>query len=245
MLNEFIIKPNEYLQQAVRAFYRTDYTGYNQPNNPDYINVMKNTFNSTPVNELNHAVSALHDNMINELNYIYQNISVFNEKLYICIVPRAKALENYQENQLAFRNYFKSLFGESPRIGITRTPRVTFTQERLPHVFGNGIDFIIRHTDTKTTHLSRSNIENNGEMPYVGITKDTCHISPEIKGKNILLIDDIYTRTVNIDEDALQCLLDHGAKSVTLFAIAKTAPRNRFDLSMFINQLNSNTGTNS
>lgn len=59
MLNEFIIKPNEYLQQAVRAFYRTDYTGYNQPNNPNYINVMKNTFNSTPVKELNHAVSAL------------------------------------------------------------------------------------------------------------------------------------------------------------------------------------------
>jgi hypoxanthine-guanine phosphoribosyltransferase len=30
-------------------------------------------------------------------------------------------------------------------------------------------------------------------MPYPGITKATCTISNEVKGKDILLIDDLYT----------------------------------------------------
>lgn len=59
-------------------------------------------------------------------------------------------------------------------------------------------------------------------MPYVGITHDTCNISEEVDGKDILLIDDIYTKDVNIDEDAIQALYDKGAKSVTFYSICKT-----------------------
>ena len=40
----------------------------------------------------------------------------------------------------------------------------------------------------------------------------------EINSKNILLIDDIYTKFVNIDEDAIQALLDKGAKSVHFYS---------------------------
>jgi hypothetical protein len=36
------------------------------------------------------------------------------------------------------------------------------------------------------------------------------------------LIDDVYTRTVNIDEDMVQALLSSGANSVTFYAIGKT-----------------------
>ena len=50
----------------------------------------------------------------------------------------------------------------------------------------------------------------------------TCDISPEVKGRNILLIDDIYTKTVNIDEDVIQTLLTKGANSVTFYAIGQT-----------------------
>jgi len=64
--------------------------------------------------------------------------------------------------------------------------------------------------------------KDNGDLPYPGITKKTCSISNEIKGKDILLIDDIYTKTVNVDEDAIQALLDNGAKSVYFYAVVKT-----------------------
>jgi len=37
-----------------------------------------------------------------------------------------------------------------------------------------------------------------------------------------LLIDDLYTRTVNIDEDAIQALLDKGAHSVAFYAVGRT-----------------------
>lgn len=66
-------------------------------------------------------------------------------------------------------------------------------------------------------------------MPYIGITKDTCTISDEVRDKHILLIDDIYTKDVNVDEDAIQCLLDHGAKDVTFFSIARTDHRSFYN----------------
>jgi predicted amidophosphoribosyltransferase len=44
-------------------------------------------------------------------------------------------------------------------------------------------------------------------------------------GKDILLIDDIYTKTVNIDEDAIQALLSKGAKSVSFYAIGFTVSK--------------------
>lgn len=89
----------------------------------------------------------------------------------------------------------------------------------------NGTDFITRHTNTRTTHLDRSGYGGEGPMPYPGIAADTCHISPDVVGKDILLIDDIYTRTVNIDEDMIQALLDAGARSVRFYAVAKTLKR--------------------
>jgi predicted amidophosphoribosyltransferase len=60
-------------------------------------------------------------------------------------------------------------------------------------------------------------------LPYPGITKKTCTINyPGIYNQNIILIDDIYTNGVNIDEDCIQALLDSGAKNVIFYAIAYT-----------------------
>lgn len=80
----------------------------------------------------------------------------------------------------------------------------------------------MRIKDTKTTHLWR--MENNtGDMPYVGITRDTCVLDEKIIfDKNVILVDDIYTSGVFVAEDCIQTLLDLGAKSVILYAIAKT-----------------------
>ena len=65
-------------------------------------------------------------------------------------------------------------------------------------------------------------MSGDGDMPYPGITNDTCRLSGSVSGRNVILVDDIYTKTVNIDEDCCQFLLDNGAKSVTLYTICKT-----------------------
>ena len=86
-----------------------------------------------------------------------------------------------------------------------------------------GEEVIKRHTNTKTTHLRRpTEFANDGKLPYPGITKDTCFLSDKIAGRDVILIDDIYTETVNIDEDMIQALLDSGTKSVIFYAIGKT-----------------------
>lgn len=89
----------------------------------------------------------------------------------------------------------------------------------------NGTLFISRHTHTRTTHLQR--YDTIGSMPYNGITADTCHISDEVSGRNIILVDDVYTKSVNVDEDVIQALFDKGAKSVCLYTIAKTVKKYR------------------
>ncbi len=89
----------------------------------------------------------------------------------------------------------------------------------------DGTDYIKRIRETRTTHFSKS---DGGLDPYPGITKDTCDIFEEgIKGRNVLLVDDIYThhhgnKFVGVDEDCLQALLDCGAKRVEFYALAKT-----------------------
>ena len=88
-------------------------------------------------------------------------------------------------------------------------------------LFRKATDALKRVKNTKTTHSWRME-HNLGPMPYKGITKDTCDIDKsKIKDKNIVLVDDIYTKNVYVAEDCIQTLLDCGAKSVILYVIAK------------------------
>jgi predicted amidophosphoribosyltransferase len=96
----------------------------------------------------------------------------------------------------------------------------------LPN-FENGTNYIVRHTNTRTTHLDRNGQGGDGNLPYPGITNDTCTISDHVKGKDILLIDDLYTKSVNIDEDAIQALIDKGANSVIFYSVGKTVLPNQ------------------
>jgi len=124
------------------------------------------------------------------------------EDLTVCVVPRAKAENTYEANQLLFKKVVQYMINELN--------------------FKDGSNYIVRHTNTRTTHRNRAGYGGDGEMPYPGITKKTCHISNKVNGKNILLIDDLYTKTINIDEDAIQALLDYGARSVIFYAVGKT-----------------------
>lgn len=177
------IKQNQYLTQNIQAFYHTDFGGTQLPNNPNYLYKLKNDphHNWTDY-RIQEAQQELLNVIINDLPIVLTQINKI--PLTVCVVPRAKAENTYRPNQLLFR--------ETIRMAINR----------LGNNFLDGTRYIIRHTNTKTTHLRQAidGFNNDGSLPYIGITNDTCNISNDVIGKDILLIDDIYTRTVNIDE---------------------------------------------
>jgi predicted amidophosphoribosyltransferase len=200
---KFIISSNEkYLKSDIQGFYHTHYTGFKKIGNPDYLNDLKNTFDNYSnenLEKLNIAIQKLNDVLINDL-------SDFDENLTICIIPRSKAENTYSHNQLLFKKVIQDIIKE---LG-----------------FNDGSNYMVRYINTKTTHLAHSpratQYAGDGDMPYPGITKKTCNISNDVKGKDILLIDDIYTTGVNIDEDAIQALFDNGANSIIFYAVGKT-----------------------
>jgi hypothetical protein len=200
-MNSFMITTNEFLQKDIPAYYRYDYTTYRTEGNPDFINHLKNQFGDTKAYTLQNAVNEL-KNLIEEdlitIKKLYSNVN-----LTVCVIPRAKAESYYSDNQKLFKRVISSVVDRA-------------------NGFINGTNYILRHTNTRTTHMNKSGYGGDGDMPYVGITKATCNISSEVRGKDILLIDDIYTKGVNIDEDAIQSLIDNGAKSVIFYAVAKT-----------------------
>lgn len=208
-MNEFVIEPNYFLSRKINAFYHTDYIGYKKPGNPNYINILKNTYNSYSTSYLNSAAKELFNVLHIDLPLIIQKNN--SKPLHVCVVPRAKAA--YQPSQLLFKKTVSDVL-----LNINGLIDET-----------NGI---VRHTNTKTTHLppNTPNYENDGDYPYKGITKNTCHISDSIREKNILLVDDIYTKTINIIEDAIEALFEHGARSVIFYSVAKTVRETTYRL---------------
>ena len=122
----------------------------------------------------------------------------------VCGVPRSKRESSYPFSQMGLKRTIRAVANEIP-------------------LLEDGMDFIIRNTDTVCTHRARSGHGGAGEMPRPGLLRDTCFMSPSIVGKDILLVDDIYTPGVGIDEDAIQAVLDCGAKSVVFYAVGHTA----------------------
>jgi hypothetical protein len=198
----FTIPSNGYLSQNVQAFYHTAYVGRGNPGNPNYLNTFKNTYNNVPLINLSAAAQTLEAVLREDLPQILAYLKL--QSLTVCVVPRAKI--NLQQNQLLFR---------------TTVQTVVLNQLKG---FIDGTNYITRHTNTKTTHLQNPipNYINNGAAPYPGITMATCNISNNVNGKDILLIDDIYTKTVNIDEDAIEALINNGAKVVAFYAVGYT-----------------------
>jgi beta-phosphoglucomutase-like phosphatase (HAD superfamily) len=204
LMNSFQLLPNSFLKSSVIAFYSCAYTRMGQPGNPDYLNYLKNQMNNFSQNTLLASINMLRDVLLLDIPAIYEQIGKC--PLVVCVIPRAGALSSYAQNQLLF----------------IRTVSDVINQLQTKYQFINGTTYIQRHTSTMTTHLEQTSWHPTGDMcPFPGITKATCHISSQVKGQDILLVDDIYTPGVNIDEDAIQALLDEGAKSVTFYAIGR------------------------
>ena len=187
---------------SVDAYCSTFYRGYLCLGNPDYINILKNQYGDKSSGELLAAKQQLEDVLKRDIPKILRELE--KDDIVVCVVPRAKSEKEYKENQ--------KLFKAAVANAITDLSLI------------DGTDVIIRIVSTCTTHMSKvESYVNDGPMPYRGILKDTCDINDsEIREKDVLLIDDIYTKSVNIDEDALLTLLEMGARSVVFYAVGYT-----------------------
>lgn len=201
---KFIMEENRFLRRVIPSYYHAEFHGASHPGNPDFLYKIKNDpHHNWSQQQLRYAINDLNEVLSTDFPEIIQQVEA--NVLTVCVVPRAKAEAFYRPDQLLFKATVGSYARSTPG-------------------FSDGSDFIIRHTNTRTTHLRRpvDGFENDGQMPYPGIAKDTCNFSTEISGRDILLVDDIYTKTVNIDEDMVQALFDNGARSVVFYAIANT-----------------------
>lgn len=216
-MERFTIAPNNFLNKSTQAYYRYDYTTYGTEGNPDFINHLKNQFGDTSVRKLQNAVNELKKIIQADLPKIKNYHS--SSSLTVCVIPRAKSESSYSGNQKLFKKVISSVVDQL-------------------HGLANGTSYIIRTVNTRTTHMDKSGYGGDGKMPFEGITKATCKISNDVRGKDILLIDDIYTRGVNIDEDAIQALLDYGAKSVIFYSVAKTYKGCNYASQKYNNDLN-------
>ena len=201
-MNTFQIKPNSYLSESIDGFYHTDYLGYNKPGNPMYLNRLKNDCHHQSETELITDANKVLEIIMTELPKVMQKKSL--HRPVVCLMPRAKAPSSYTPDQLLFSKA---------------------VSDAVDSIKGlkNGTTWITRIKPTQTTHLRNSyNYYDDGISPYQGITKDTCFISPKVQGRNIILVDDIYTADVNIIEDSVQALLEQGAKTIISYVVAKT-----------------------
>ena len=208
-MKHHIIERNDFLSDDIQEYFNTYYLGYQNPGNPDFLNELKNTFNKKSRIELEKFMEPIHDRFVEDIPQIIQKHQ-FKECVLVG-VPRAKKHKTYTENQLLFIESIKN--------------SISAIDEKVPSCnVLDGSEWIKRMSNTKTTHLPDEvkDYNNDGDSPYPGITKNTCECNPSLKGKDIILIDDIYTKTVNVDEDCIQALLDWGAKSVVFYSIART-----------------------
>lgn len=201
------------LQQDIVAFYNSDYQGGGNwrisGSFEKFICTFKNDVTTYTSQILNNAAVRLAQILKVDLPEILRLSGKRN--LRVCVIPRSKRENSYRPDQLLLR------------------ATIQIAAQQLDG-FIDGTHDIIRHTDTATTHLARSGHGGSGELPYIGITKDTCNISDDVIGKDILLIDDLYTKNVNIDEDCIQALLDKGARRVIFYSIGKTISKSYTDL---------------
>ncbi len=197
-MKKFTIKQNGYLDRDIQAYYNSEYVGYQKSGNPDFINHLKNMTKQHSELDLVKDFIAVYEKAEKDI----KEISLGKTNCLVCIIPRSKAEKHYATCQLMFKKAISSVVDN---LGLE-----------------NGVDVIKRVKDTKTTHNWRLE-HNTGDMPYKDITINTCEINKnKIKDKNIILVDDIYTENVNVAEDCIQALLNLGAKSVTVYVLAKT-----------------------
>lgn len=200
-MNPLEIELNDFLKHKITAYYHGYHRGWNDTE-VGYINTLKNdngTF-SNDRREFGYTLSGAQESLYKALEQDLPIIANSTpKKLTICVMPRSKCNYNYQPTQLLFIDTIKK-----------------FVLNNVD-LFNDGTNYITRIIDTPTTHITK-----DYHSVDIGITQKTCKISNNVNRKDILLIDDIYTKSVNIDEDTIQAMYDNGVTSVIFYALGKT-----------------------
>ena len=130
-------RPCQFLTKKVIGYYHDDYHSANNEKRTTegtvefVITTLKNQFNEKGRDVLHKAI----ENLAKILRDDFPQIMTGND-MAICVIPRAKVENNYQDNQLLFKKV------------------VSVIAKELKYI--DGTDYILRHTDTCTTHLARS-----------------------------------------------------------------------------------------
>lgn len=196
------IGKNRFLGRVVKIYCHARYYGFHSDvNTIAFVNFLKNDLRTfthlVPASELEAAQVLAND--LAGLTRMYGPLTV-------CGIPRSKRESVYPVEKMGLKRAIRrAVLGNS--------------------MLSDGLDYIIRHTDTLCTHRSRWGYGGAGEAPRPGLLRDTCTLSPAIAGKNIVLVDDIYTPGVGIDEDGVQALFDAGAKNVILYTFGYTVKK--------------------
>lgn len=189
----------------VDGYFHDEYYGMSSPNNRiRFVNVLKNDYQNASPDEIRFAEVTLAAAIRNDLARITQHYG----PLTLVGVPRSKRESSYPWSKMGLKRALRRAVSENP-------------------LLSDGLDFIVRKRDTLCTHRSYWGCGGDGEGPRPGLIEDTCFLSPEIEGRDILLVDDIYTPHCGIDEDAICAVLNAGARSVVFFAIGYTVSRGR------------------
>ena len=191
-----------FLGSDVDLYFHDHYYGFSSSENSlKYVNYLKNDRRDYDaiIAKCEDKAAAVLAGDLSELVQMYGQLTV-------CGIPRSKREDSYHPLKMGLKRAIRKAAGMCPGLS-------------------DGVDYIVRHTNTLCTHRSYWGYGGDGEGPRRGLMRDTCHISPDVAGKNIVLVDDIYTAGVGIDEDGVQALLDAGARSVIMYTFGCTASR--------------------
>ena len=191
-----------FLGRDVDLYFHAPYYGFSSAENTlRYVNYLKNDRRG-----YDKLIASSEDMAAKVLAADLAELVGMYGPLTVCGIPRSKRESVYPPEKMGLKRAIRK--------AITMNPNLA-----------DGMDYIVRHTNTLCTHRSYWGYGGDGEGPRPGLMRDTCNLSADIAGKNIVLVDDIYTAGVGIDEDGVQALLDAGARSVIMYAFGCTASR--------------------
>ena len=191
-----------FLDRDIDLYFHAHYYGFSSAENTiKYVNYLKNDRR-----DFDKLIAASEDRAAAVLAADLAELVGVYGPLTVCGIPRSKREDAYPPEKMGLKRAIRK--------AITMNPNLS-----------DGLDYIVRHTNTLCTHRSYWGYGGDGEGPRRGLMRDTCNISVEVAGKNIVLVDDIYTAGVGIDEDGVQALLDAGARSVIMYTFGCTASR--------------------
>lgn len=197
-----IIGNDAFLDRDVDLFFHAHYYGfYSSENTLKYINYLKNDRRG-----FDNLISQSEDKAAMVLAADLSELVELYGPLTVCGIPRSKRENAYPPEKMGLKRAVRKAIAMNP-------------------LLSDGMDYIVRYANTRCTHLGYSGGGGDGEGPRPGLMRDTCHLSSAIAGKSIVLVDDIYTTGVGIDEDGVQALFDAGAKSVVMYTFGCTARR--------------------